>query len=176
MPEAAPASILTPMEKPAPYTFRAAELADLDLLRGWQRHPHVSAWWDDDDPFDAADLADPRVEQWIVMYDGVPFAYMQDYAVHGWDSHPFAHLPARARGIDQFIGPPEMVGKGHGPAFIASRMRDLFAKGVPLIVTDPDPRNLRAVAAYRKLGFRPDGDPIATDWGTVQPMVARAPE
>jgi aminoglycoside 6'-N-acetyltransferase len=167
--------MLAAMDTSAPYTFRAAKIADLDLLRDWQRTPHVREWWDDEDPFDAADLADPRIDQWIVSHAGAPFAYMQDYAVHGWDDHPFRHLPAGTRGIDQFIGVPEMIGKGHGTGFIGQRMRELFAEGVPLIVTDPDPRNLRAVAVYRKLGFRPDGDPLATDWGTVQPMVARAP-
>lgn len=98
---------------------------------------------------------------------------MQDYAVHGWDDHHFAYLPTGSRGIDQFIGPEQMVGRGHGSAFIAQRMRALFAAGAPVIATDPHPENKRAIAVYQKLGFRPVGLARETAWGHVLPMEAR---
>ncbi|WWR55751.1 hypothetical protein RV999_26300 (plasmid) [Sinorhizobium meliloti] len=44
---------------------------------------------------------------------------MQDYTVHGWDDHHFAHLAKGSRGIDQYIGDPEMVGVGHGSTLSA---------------------------------------------------------
>ncbi len=154
------------------YAFRRTEMADLPLLRAWQQAPHVRAWWDADEPYAAADLADDWVSRWIVSHAGEPFAFMQDYRVHGWPDHPFAHLPSGARGIDQYIGLAEMLGQGHGPAFIGLRMKALFAEGAPVIVTDPHPENTRAIAAYQKLGFTPDGPPRMTDWGLVQPMLA----
>ena len=94
-------------------------MADLDLLNAWQSQPHVSEWWDAEEPYDAEELGDCRVSRWIVDFDQSPFAYMQDYTVHGWEEHHFAHLPSGARGIDQFIGEPDMIGIGHGSAFIA---------------------------------------------------------
>ncbi|MGL5011469.1 MAG: GNAT family N-acetyltransferase, partial [Paracoccaceae bacterium] len=108
------------------YHFRAVTLADAGLLQRWQEAPHVSRWWGDDDLLDAEELADPRVARWIVSFGGHPFAYMQDYAVHGWGQHHFGHLPEGSRGIDQYIGDPAMIGKGHGTGFIGQRMAELF--------------------------------------------------
>ena len=48
-----------------------------------------------------------------------------------------------------------MVGKGHGPRFIAAACEEFFDAGAPRVVTDPDPANRRAVRAYEKAGFRP---------------------
>ena len=82
----------------ARYRFRAATMADLGLLAGWQKAPHVSLWWNSDAPFDEEKLADPRVSRWIVSFGERSFAYMQDYAVHGWPQHHFDYLPDQSRG------------------------------------------------------------------------------
>ena len=95
---------------------------------------------------------------------------MQDYTVHGWEDHHFFGLPKWSRGIDQFIGEPDMIEKGHGSAFIAERLRTLFEEGAPVVATDPHPENARAIAAYRRAGFSEFGAPQATRWGPVLPM------
>lgn len=158
---------------PACYSFRKVTLEDLPLLAAWRSNPHVRAWWDPDGSYDAEDLADSRVARWIVSTAGRPFAYMQDYTVHGWEGHHFAKLPQGSRGIDQYIGDPDMIGLGHGSAFIGTRMRGLFDAGVPVIATDPHPANERAIAVYKKLGFEPSGPPQETQWGLILPMLAR---
>lgn len=158
---------------PGNYGFRKATLTDLPLLVAWQSNPHVSEWWGSDEPYDEAELADLRVARWIVSIAERPFAFMQDYTVHGWKDHHFANLPKGSRGIDQYIGDPEMIGLGHGTAFINARMQVLFAEGAPIIATDPHPDNHRAIAVYRKLGFEPSGSPQETEWGLSLPMLAR---
>jgi aminoglycoside 6'-N-acetyltransferase len=158
----------------ARFALRPATLAHLELLRCWQGEHHVRASWDDEDPYDDTDVADPRLNRWIVSFDARPFAYMQDYAVHGWGNHPFDHLPAGSRGVDQFIGPPDMIGKGHGRAFIRQRVQAMFAQGVPVVATDPHPDNQRAIAAYERVGFRVAGPARDTHWGRILPMEARA--
>lgn len=145
----------------------------LDLLIQWQSQPHVRKWWGSDEPYDEEELTDPRVARWIVSHFERPFAFMQDYAVHGWEDHHFAKLPKGARGIDQYIGDPDMIGVGHGSAFIAERLRALFDEGAPVIATDPHPDNERAIAVYRNLGFEPFGPPQETRWGLILPMMAR---
>ncbi|MCR9134379.1 MAG: acetyltransferase [Alphaproteobacteria bacterium] len=155
------------------YRFRKATSDDFVLLKAWQSTPHVSAWWDSDEPCDEAYLADSRVARWIVSFAERPFAYMQDYTVHGWEGHHFAHLPKGSRGIDQYIGDPDMIGVGHGSAFISKRMQALFDDGAPVVATDPHPDNQRAIAVYRKLGFEPSGPPQETRWGIILPMLAR---
>ena len=161
------------MTAPNHYSFRKATLDDLPLLRAWQANPHVREWWDSDEPYDAADLADPRVARWIVSIADRPFAFMQDYTVHGWQDHHFAKLPKGSRGIDQYIGNPEMIGVGHGSAFIGARMRALFDAGAPVVATEPHPANERAIAVYKKLGFEPFGSSQETQWGLILPMLAR---
>ncbi len=160
------------MTNPAAYSFRRVTPGDIDLLNTWQRLPHVLEWWGTDDALDAAALADPRVIHWLVTYDGAPFAFIQDYTVHGWEGHHFADLPPGSRGIDQFIGPPDMVGRGHGSAFIRLRMDALFSAGAPVVATDPHPDNARAIAVYEKVGFRTAGPARDTPWGRILPMHA----
>ncbi|WP_281927252.1 GNAT family N-acetyltransferase [Roseibium album] len=154
------------------YSFHRATLDDLALLEAWQSNPHVLKWWSSDEPYDKGDLADPRVARWIVSTSERPFAFMQDYTVHGWDDHHFADLPQGSRGIDQFIGDPEMIGIGHGSGFIGIRMQNLFDEGAPVIATDPHPDNKRAIAVYKKLGFKPCAPPQETRWGVILPMLA----
>ena len=158
----------------APYRFRRAAAGDAPLLADWRARPHVRAWWGAHDPDDdAAD--DPRVARWIVETEGRPLAFLQDYAVHGWDGHHFDALPAGSRGIDQYIGEPGLTGRGHGPAFIAMRVRSLFEEGAPVVATDPHPDNGRAIAAYRKVGFDVSGPPRESEWGPILPMQIARP-
>ena len=161
------------MSTPRHYSFRSVTSDDLALLQAWQSHQHVREWWDTGGSYDEADLADPLVARWIVSIAERPFAFMQDYSVHGWDDHHFASLPKGSRGIDQYIGEPDMLGAGHGSAFIGARMQVLFAQGAPVIATDPHPDNVRAIAVYKKLGFEPSGSPQETKWGLILPMLAQ---
>ena len=148
------------------YRFRAATEADLPLLRAWRARPHVAEWWGDPglEPEDEK-MRDPLVAMWIVEHRGRPFAFAQDYGPHDWDGHPFAHLPPGARGIDQYIGEPDMIGRGHGSAFVSLHCERLFAAGAPAIGTDPHPDNVRARRAYDKAGFETVGGPVDTLWG-----------
>jgi len=159
-----------------PYQFRPATAHDTPLLAGWQRQPHVARWWEASD-YEANDLEpDPRVSLWIVELDGRPFGFMQDYDVHGWGAdHHFAYLPQGSRGIDQYIGEPDMIGKGHGPKFMRQRIDALFRAGVPVIGTDPHPDNARAIKVYSGLGFVQTSGPTETPWGRVVRMELKNP-
>ena len=68
----------------------------------------------------------------------------------------FGQHPAGTRGIDLFIGEPDMIELGHGSALIRAFVDDRLRQGAPRMVTDPDPANLRAVRAYEKAGFEKD--------------------
>jgi aminoglycoside 6'-N-acetyltransferase len=152
------------------YTFRKMTSADFKMVSTWRSHQHVREWWDSDEPSTNRELEDERVERWIVSLAERPFAYIQDYTVHGWDNHHFFALPPGSRGIDQFIGELDMIGHGHGPAFISEHLIRLFSNGVPVVATDPHPENARAVAAYKKAGFKVFGPVQQTPWGPILPM------
>jgi aminoglycoside 6'-N-acetyltransferase len=158
----------------APYVFRPATGADLPLLRSWRSRPHMIEWWgppEEDDMEEA--IADPHTAAWIVELGGRPFAYAQDYDPHAWPDHHFGHLPPGARGIDQSIGEPDMLDKGHGSAFVRQHVERLFAAGAPAVGTDPHPDNARAIRAYRKAGFVVSGGPLETPWGRALLMECR---
>jgi aminoglycoside 6'-N-acetyltransferase len=137
------------------YTFRALAAADLPMIRRWLETPEVARWWGDTDQqyeLVSGDLADPDMDQFIVSLDGRAFAYIQCYALSTWNQG-FGAQPHSARGIDQFIGESRMIGRGHGANFIRQFVDGCLAQGIPRIVTDPDPVNIRAVRAYEKAGF-----------------------
>lgn len=151
---------------PDPYLFRPVTPADLPLLARWRSLPHVIRWWGPPEVEPEAEkLGDPRIAMWIVSHGGRPFAYAQDYSPHDWAPHPFAHLPAGARGIDQYIGEPGMLGRGHGATFVRRHCERLFAAGAPAVGTDPHPDNRRAIRAYEKAGFTIASAPLETRWG-----------
>ncbi len=151
------------------YGFRAMSAADLALIRHWLETPEVTRWWGDPDEQYAlvsGDLDHPDMDQFIVSIDGRPFAYIQCYALSTWNQG-FGSQPPATRGIDQFIGEPDMIGRGHGAHFIRQFVDELLRSGAPRVVTDPDPVNVRAVRAYEKAGFErnrmvdtPDGQAL----------------
>ncbi len=157
------------------YGFRRMTEADLPLQRQWLQTPDAAAWWGDlDSEMEnlAADLQEPGMRLWIVSLEDQPFAFLQDYDPQAWADHPFNDLPPGTRGIDQTIGIPEMIGKGHGSAFIRQHVMRLFEEGAALVCTDPDPNNTRAIRAYEKAGFA-RYEQRSTAWGECMLMLAR---
>jgi len=141
------------------YGFRPAEHADLPLLRRWLQTAEVVRWWGN--PAEQAtllesDLSEPLMAMRIVSFNNRPFAYAQHYDVGSWPQRQFAHLPAGSRAIDAFIGEPNMIGRGHGAAFLQRLALLLIDAGAPVVAIDPDAANLRARRAYARAGFVDD--------------------
>jgi len=139
------------------YQFRPMSAEDLPMVRRWLETPHVAQWWHDPDTQFALvseDLDHPAMDQFVVTADDRPFAYLQCYDPTAWSDNGLGTHPLGTRGIDQFIGEPDMVDQGHGSALIRSFVDGLLKTGTPRVVTDPDPENIRAVRAYEKAGFQ----------------------
>jgi aminoglycoside 6'-N-acetyltransferase len=159
------------------YRFRPVVEADLPLIARWRAAPHVLEWWGAPSVEEERNgLSDPRIAMWIVELEGRPFAFAQDYDVHGWPEHPFSYLPPGSRGIDQYIGEADMLGAGHGSAFVRQHVERLFAAGAPAVGTDPDPANARALRACEKAGFRVASAALDTPWGPAVLMECWATE
>lgn len=138
-----------------PYLFRPMTTADLPLVERWLTLPHVRERWGD--PAEqyrivSGDLDEPAMDQFIVSIEANPFGYIQCYDLTAWNTG-FGQHPPGTRGIDQFIGEPEMIERGHGSAFIRCFVDERFRSGAPRVVTDPDPANRRAIRAYENAGF-----------------------
>jgi aminoglycoside 6'-N-acetyltransferase len=156
------------------YVFRPMTAADLPLVQRWLREPHVAEWWHDPETFEfvSGDLDHPDMAQFIVTLDGRPFGYLQCYRMSAWNSG-FGPQPVGTRGIDQFIGEADMMGRGHGSAFVRAFIEDLLRSGVPRIVLDPRPTNPRGIRAYEKAGFQRDRE-VDTPDGPALLMVRNA--
>jgi aminoglycoside 6'-N-acetyltransferase len=129
---------------------------DLPMIRRWLQTPEVVRWWgqpDEQYALVSGDLDHPDMDQFIVSLDEHPFGYIQCYALSTWNQG-FGTQPPGTRGIDQFIGVPDMIGRGHGSGFIRQFVERVLISGIPRVVTDPDPGNRRAVRAYAKAGFQ----------------------
>ena len=142
----------------ADYEFVPMTSVDLPLIRRWLETPHVSEWWHDPaEQFElvSGDLDHPDMAQFIVASDLRRFAYLQCYNLSDWNTG-FGPQPDGTRGLDQFIGEADMLGRGHGSAFIRAFAERLLAQGTPRVVIDPDPDNARAIRAYARAGFSED--------------------
>ncbi len=140
------------------YDFRPMTADDLPLVKRWLTMPHVVEWWGEpDEQFGlvSGDLTHPAMDQYIVAADDREFGYLQCYRMTEWNTG-FGPQPEGTRGIDQMIGEPDMIGRGHGTALIRSFIESLLTAGVPRVVTDPDPENARAIRCYEKAGFARD--------------------
>jgi aminoglycoside 6'-N-acetyltransferase len=156
-----------------PYRFRPAVLADMPMLVRWLRTPEAMRWWGEPEKQEALlreDLDNPGMQMRIVSFADRAFAYAQHYEVHTWPQGHLAELPAGARAIDTFIGEPDMIGCGHGAAYLRCLAERLIAEGAPLIAIDPDVENVRAQRAYEKAGFR-RGETVETAEGPAILMI-----
>ena len=131
----------------------------MPLLSTWLGAPHVAAWWDA--PQEgvrkiSGHICDPTVNPLLVELGGEPFAYIQicDLDAERDDEPALRDQPKRTVGLDQFIGPETMTGKGLGPRFMRLVIADAFEAGAARILVDPHPDNRNALRAYEKIGFR----------------------
>ncbi|HWK30135.1 MAG TPA: GNAT family N-acetyltransferase [Solirubrobacter sp.] len=111
-------------------------------LAGWLAEPHVAEWWG------SGHAPPPHVEPWVATVDGVPFAYVETYAVA--DDPLAAHYDARPgdRGFHLLVG-ADWVGTGV-PRALLRVVLERFAGH--RVVCEPDVRNARMLAFCRALG------------------------
>jgi aminoglycoside 6'-N-acetyltransferase len=158
-----------------PYRFRSIIDADLTMLERWLKTPEVARWWGD--PAEQLvllkeDLDDPLMRQWIVEHGRHSFAYVQAYEAHAWPQVHLQSLPGGTQVIDAFIGEPDMLGRGHGSAFLGLLASSFIREGAPLVAIDPDAGNLRARRAFARAGFAEDAI-VEAKQGMVMLMVFR---
>ncbi|MBX2826446.1 MAG: acetyltransferase [Gammaproteobacteria bacterium] len=144
------------VERPVTYYFRPVVAEDLPFLYQGLQQPEVRRWWGEPDHelgLIRGDISSPLIDLKVVLADGQPVAYIQDYAISDWPQDHLLHLPDGSRAIDTFITSESAMGRGHCAGYLRQRAEVLLQRGCPLVVIDPDPENHRAVRAYQKAGF-----------------------
>lgn len=127
-------------------------------MRRWWADPPRETYPDDElEKYRARVRGDDRLtEIFFIRMRARPIGFIQSYRIDDHDEYGQAlALEASAAGIDLFIGEPELIGKGLGPAAIRAFLRDVvFARyDVAECVIGPSVKNTSAIRAYEKAGF-----------------------
>lgn len=137
--------------------LRPATLNDLDLLRHWDKQPHVIA----SDPNDdwewetELDRSPDWREQLIAELDGRPIGFVQIIDPALEDSHYWGDVDFNLRAIDIWIGEEADLGQGYGTKMLEIAIAKCFANPeVTAILIDPLASNTRAHRFYERLGFQ----------------------
>lgn len=160
------------------YKFEPLTRKHFKILYQWLQNPHVQNWWDSEinwDDFEMrhdAMIANPLVFPHIVYIDKTPIGYINYWFVEE-DPDFKPHFTVNTVGTDQFIGVPELTGKGIGAEFIRKFTDELLLKpNIELVITDPEPQNINAIRAYEKAGFKKTKIMITSE-GNVQLLEKR---
>ena len=150
----------------AEISFRPVTAADLPVLRAWMVQPHWRKWWGEPEEklasirnkIEGRDATEP----YLFMLEGQPVGYIQVWAIADDRVEPWLTetpwvmwLPDSAVGVDLSLGDGATLSRGIGTAALAAFVAWLRARGHDYIIIDPDQANTRAIAAFRKAGFRP---------------------
>lgn len=148
--------------EPAEVSFEPVAEGHLPMLLAWLSEPHVRQWWGDPDVelgLIRDGCAKGEVDGFVFRVKGGGAGYIQSWVPSEYDEEPWAKdLSGDTPGVDIFIGPPEMTGKGVAAMALRAFAARLFESGAARIVIDPDAGNRRAVRAYAKAGFVPFGE------------------
>jgi RimJ/RimL family protein N-acetyltransferase len=148
-------------------SFRPVVTGDYPTLAEWLQLPHWREWWGDPEVElghvkDMVEGRDTTCQPFIFAVDGETMGYIQVWRIGPhqtpeWvkDNPWLMELPSDAVGVDLSIAHPDKLAQGLGSATLKTFVAKLRAEGHTTIIIDPDPDNRRAVAAYRKAGFRP---------------------
>lgn len=147
-----------------PVSLRPLADADAPTLLRWLTDPRVLEYWEGPGAvFTPARIREDFFEdEWnasrcIVQYDGQDIGYVQVYQLDGemCGEYQYPQPEGLAFGIDQFIGEPELWGRGVGRKFLRLLCGHLFSElGAEAVVLDPHADNERAVRCYEACGFR----------------------
>lgn len=130
---------------------------DLPMMADWLDTPHLRLWCGNPTEQLALmteDLDNPLMDQQIGLLGHRAFACLQSYPCRAWPAPQFSDRPQGSHSVDICMGPPDMLGRGHGAAILRMYANTLLAGGATEVVIDPDPGNERAVRCSRRAGFR----------------------
>lgn len=136
--------------------------ADLPLIHRWLGQLHLAHVWNPPDEGIAeiaSHLARTHVAPYLIRNGTQPVGYLQTYHANPdefWAAHD---LPRETYGLDLFIGPAELIGRGLGSRAVGLAVRHLASlPDAARLHIDPDPGNLAAIRTYEKVGFRCSGE------------------
>ena len=142
------------------FSFNPLQEADLSLLCDWLNEPHVKEWWDDNLTNDeikskyGTRIGDSVIVPFIAYLNKKPIGFIQYYQADKVGDGWWPDEVEGTIGIDQFIGEKDLLNRGIGTKMIRAFVHHLFRNlNAKKIIADVDPKNLRAIRCYEKVGF-----------------------
>jgi aminoglycoside 6'-N-acetyltransferase len=145
-------------------TIRELEEQDAPKLVEWLSNPRLLEFYEGrDKPHDLymvknAFYQDSNETRCMVEYDGLEIGYIQFYEIDESEKRSYFEEAAanqKIMGTDQFIGETSYWNQGIGTVLIQSILEYLtVVMGAVKVIMDPQARNHRAIACYKKCGFR----------------------
>lgn len=141
-------------------TFKPLQETDLNLLCRWLDQPHVKEWWNDGLTYEEIKhkyrkrIGDTMVAPFIAYLNDVPIGFIQYYHANKVSDGWWPEAVEGTVGIDQLIGEVDYINRGIGTQMICAFTKMLLNNNaIKKIITDVDPKNMRAVRCYEKAGF-----------------------
>ncbi len=137
--------------------FRHASMKDLQLLKHWDKQPHVIESDPNDDwNWESELLYSPDWREMLIAeIDGRPLGFVQIIDPALEISRYWGDIEAGYRAIDIWIGDANDLGKGYGTVMMNLAIERCFSNpDVHTILIDPLASNTNAHRFYEKLGFR----------------------
>jgi aminoglycoside 6'-N-acetyltransferase Ib len=142
------------------FSFKRLSEGDIPKLYEWLNRPHVRRIWDErfPDVNSVRKKYEPHMNSenifgYMASLNGEQVGYVQAYGATEMGDG-FESVSGRW-GIDQFLACEDDLGKGLGTAMVTQFCKFILERhGAKIIVTDPDPENLRAIRCYEKVGFK----------------------
>ncbi len=147
-------------------SFRRLRASDLGLMHRWLNTAHVRRWWYAEGT-SYAEIEDhylPGIEGrdatklFLILHEDEPIGFVQSYRISAEDDEAYASLVdvEDSAGVDLFIGDPEYLYRGLGRHVIRRFLSEhvFIDPDVEVCVIGPEPKNVAAIRAYEKAGFR----------------------
>ena len=151
---------------PRGISFRRLRASDLGLMHRWLNMAHVRRWWyaegtsyaEIEEHYLPAIEGREATKLFLILYEGEPIGFIQSYRISTEDDEAYAGLVdvEDSAGVDLFIGDPEYLYRGLGRHAIRRFLSEhvFIDPGVEVCVIGPEPKNVAAIRAYEKAGFR----------------------
>ena len=133
-------------------TLRPGRAGDAPRLRAILAEPSVSRWWAEPDPVEVIEEELRGDDAGVLLV-----VEISGQVAGGIQYHEENDPMYRQAGIDIYLG-GRFQGRGAGTEAVRLLARFLFEqRGHHRITIDPAAANVRAIAAYARVGFRPVG-------------------
>ena len=140
---------------------------DFNLLYKWYNTDFVNEWYGKEkQEWTYKEIVNKYIpyiqgqkptDSFIILYNDIKIGYIQTYLLKNYPEYnELVQADGDSAGIDLFLGDREYIHKGLGPIIIKKFLNDIVFqnRNIKSCVIGPEPKNIIAIKAYKKVGFK----------------------